>query len=133
MNLQAELSYLQAHLSTLELPTPPAPPHPPPALLTPPPLSIADLPTFSAIPATYDLSSLFDPTLQPSWLPHRHEIGTTSHFPTPVLRAPPEVASSAAHRGGGDLQEVAREFLTRRAPPAEPCTDQTSALPPHSS
>ncbi|XP_057805693.1 LOB domain-containing protein 30-like [Salvia miltiorrhiza] len=120
VNLQAELSYLQAHLATLELPTPPPAPPQPPSLLTPPPLSIADLPTFSAIPSTHDLSSLFDPT---AWIPHhqRHDIDTASHFPT------------AAHRGGGDLQELAREFLSRRATPAEPCRNQASALPPHSS
>ncbi|KAL1540122.1 LOB domain-containing protein 18 [Salvia divinorum] len=122
VNLQAEVSYLQAHLATLELPTPP----PPPLLAPPPPpLSIADLPAFSAVPATYDLSSLFDPT---AWniIPHqRHEIETlTSQFPT-----------TAAPRGdgGGDLQELAREFLARRAAPAEPCTNQqASPLPPHS-
>ncbi|XP_047975939.1 LOB domain-containing protein 18-like [Salvia hispanica] len=110
VNLQAEISYLQAHLATLELPTPP--PQPPSLLAPPPPLSIADLPSFSAVPATYDLSSLFDPT---AWnLPHQSDT-LTSQFPTP--------------RGGGDLQELAREFLARR----DPCTNQpASPLPPHS-
>ncbi|KAG6400470.1 hypothetical protein SASPL_137304 [Salvia splendens] len=111
VNLQAEISYLQAHRATLELPTPP--PQPPSLLAPPPPpLSIADLPAFSAVPATYDLSSLFDPT---AWnLPHQSDT-LTSQFPT--------------LRGGGDLQELAREFLARR----EPRTNQpASALPPHS-
>ncbi|KAH6813140.1 Lateral organ boundaries domain family protein [Perilla frutescens var. frutescens] len=129
VNLQAELSYLQAHLTTLELPTPPPAPPQPPSLLTPPPLSIADLPTSSTIPATYDLSSLFDPMVQPSWTPHRHEINATSHYSTTAaVTAPTELA------GGGDLQELARELLTRRAAaPTEPCRNQASPLPPHSS
>lgn len=133
MNLQAELSYFQAHLATLELPTPPPAPPQPPSLLTPPLLSIADLPTSSAIPATYDLSSLFDPMVQPSWSLHRE---TTSHFSTAAATAPMEATSSAAHGGGGgggDLQELAHELLTRRAaPPREPYRNQASTLPPHS-
>ncbi|XP_041021606.1 LOB domain-containing protein 18 [Juglans microcarpa x Juglans regia] len=67
VNLQAELSYLQAHLATLELPSP-LPPHQQPTMIAPPPLSIADLPSASSMPVTYDLSSLFDPMVQPSWV-----------------------------------------------------------------
>ncbi|XP_074270509.1 LOB domain-containing protein 30-like [Silene latifolia] len=65
VNLQTELSYLQAHLATLEVPTPP--PLPPQPMMMPPQLSISDLPSATTVPATYDLSSLFDPMVQPSW------------------------------------------------------------------
>nr|WKV35348.1 lateral organ boundaries domain protein 11 [Ipomoea batatas] len=73
VNLQAELAYLQAHLATLEVPNAPPPAaqqsQPQPPLFVPPPvLNIADLPTgVPMMPATYDLSSLFDPMVQPAW------------------------------------------------------------------
>lgn len=127
VNLQAELSYLQAHLTTLELPTPPPQP---PTLLIPSTLSIADLPTSSPMPATYDLSSLFDPTLlqYPSWTHHQRPDPDTCHFSTTATRAPPDVNhSSAAVESGGDL----RELFNRRAPPIN-APDQASILPPHS-
>lgn len=126
VNLQAELTYLQAHLATLELPTPPQPPQFPP----PPPLSIADLPTSSAAPTTYDLSSLFDPTLHiPSWTLHqrRHEFPTTAR---------PDGPSSTTGGGGGGLQGLPRELLNRHAPPTEinePRRNQPSTLPSRSS
>ncbi|KAL0309157.1 UNVERIFIED_CONTAM: LOB domain-containing protein 18 [Sesamum calycinum] len=130
VNLQAELSYLQAHLATLELPTPP--PAPPPPLL-PPALSLSDLATSSsAFPATYDLSSLIDPILHPSWiLNQRQDIDLRTFSTTTAARAPPDIPSSAAS-SGGDLQELARELLNRHAPPVVPCRNQTSTLPPHS-
>ncbi|KAL7083299.1 hypothetical protein ACP275_14G152600 [Erythranthe tilingii] len=81
VNLQAELSYLQTHLAAFQIPAPP-PALPPPALFT-----IADLPTFSAVPSTYhhDLSSIFD----------------TCHFST-AAGAPPEGPSSTV----GGLHEL---------------------------
>lgn len=116
VNLQAELSYLQAHLATLELPSP-LPPHPstPPTMMTPPPLSIADLPSASSVPATYDLSSLFDPMVQPSW---------------PMQQRPMDPrqlggSGSSSSAGGGDLQALARELLHRHGTPSPgsvPCS-----------
>ncbi|KMT00109.1 hypothetical protein BVRB_1g019330 [Beta vulgaris subsp. vulgaris] len=112
VNLQAELTYLQAHLATLEVPTPPPPP--PQPLMPPPQLSIADLPSASTVPATYDLSSLFDPMVQPLWAMHQQQqqrgpmdqrvFGSTDRGPT--------IGS-----GGGDLQAVARELLHRHGSP----------------
>ncbi|KAK6142891.1 hypothetical protein DH2020_023239 [Rehmannia glutinosa] len=132
VNLQAELSYLQAHLTTLDLPTPPTQLIPPPATL-----SIADLPTSSAMPATYDLSSLFDQVaMHPSWTLHQRqsEIDTCAFSTTATTRVQPEIPSFAASSGGGggDLQELARELLNRHAPPVVPCRNQASTLPPHS-
>ncbi|XP_011017499.1 PREDICTED: LOB domain-containing protein 18-like [Populus euphratica] len=115
VNLQAELSYLQAHLAAMEVPSPPPPP--PPALVTPPPFSIADLPSTSSIPAAYDLSSLFDPMVQPSWSmqPRQldpHQFGGSS--------------TGTSETSGGDLQALARELLHRRGslpPGSVPCSD----------
>ncbi|KAJ6940251.1 LOB domain-containing protein 18-like [Populus alba x Populus x berolinensis] len=115
VNLQAELSYLQAHLAATEVPSPPPPP--PPALVTPPPFSIADLPSASSIPAAYDLSSLFDPMVQPSWSmqPRQldpHQFGGSS--------------TGTSETSGGDLQALARELLHRQGslpPGSVPCSD----------
>ncbi|XP_049408354.1 LOB domain-containing protein 30 [Solanum stenotomum] len=135
VNLQAELSYLQAHLATLELPTPPPlppPPQQPQTMLQQPPLTIADLPTAGpSLPAAYDLSSLFDPMVQPSWAMQQPR-------PPPPLpldprhfggsRAPVDMSPSTGGRGG-DLQELARELLHRHGSATVPCTE-SSALPP---
>ncbi|OIT33242.1 PREDICTED: LOB domain-containing protein 30-like [Nicotiana attenuata] len=137
VNLQAELSYLQAHLATLELPTPP--PQPPSqqsqTLLPPQPaaLSIADLPTAgpSILPAAYDLSSLFDPMVQPSWAMQQPR-------PSPMdprhygggARAPVEMSPSTTGGGSGDLQELARELLHRHGSPTVVQCTESSALPP---
>lgn len=121
VNLQAELSYLQAHLATLELPTPPPPPPPPPTLVTPPPLSIADLPSASSMPAAYDLSSLFDPMVQPSWAAMQQRQMDPRQFGG---------NSSSSPTGGGDLQALARELLhRRRSPPpgSMPCSEDLSS------
>lgn len=140
VNLQAELSYLQAHLTTLELPTPP-PPAPPAqsSLLATPPLSISDLPATSSMPATYDLSSLFDPMVQQSF-------GTTTTLmqqQQPPRQMDPRQLPGGSTRGptgemlqpaigGGDLQELARELLQRQGSTDLSCTDPNAALPPHS-
>ncbi|PSS24169.1 LOB domain-containing protein [Actinidia chinensis var. chinensis] len=128
VNLQAELSYLQAHLTTLELPTPPPAPPPPQPLLTPPLLSISDLPSASSMPVNYDLSSLFEPILlqPPSW-PMQHRQVDPPHFRAST--APPSLAGS---RSSGDLQELARELLDRHGSPPVPCSEAASTLPPHS-
>ncbi|KAJ8749026.1 hypothetical protein K2173_013470 [Erythroxylum novogranatense] len=119
VNLQAELSYLQAHLATLELPSPPPPP--PSALLTPPPLSIADLPPATSVPARYDLSSLFDPIVQPSWPMQQRQVDPRQFG---------GIISSSPATSGGDLQALARELLHRHGSPALgsiPCTDALSS------
>ncbi|KAJ4727108.1 putative LOB domain-containing protein [Melia azedarach] len=119
VNLQAELSYLQAHLATLELPSPPPPPPPPQTLMTPPPLSISDLPTASSTPATYDLSSLFDPMVQPPWAMQQRQIDPRQFGGT-----------CSSSMGGGDLQSLARELLHRQGSPPPgslPCTDASSS------
>ncbi|KAK4418758.1 LOB domain-containing protein 18 [Sesamum alatum] len=119
VNLQTELSYLQAHLAALELPTPPpaTPQHQVQPLLAPPVQSISDL------PATYDLSAIFDTVAQPSWTLHQRQ-----HL------IPPQFSTTAIGGGvgGGDLQELARELLNRHAPPTVTCRNQASVLPPHS-
>ncbi|GAB4844371.1 LOB domain-containing protein 18 [Ancistrocladus abbreviatus] len=107
VNLQAELSYLQAHLATLEVPTPPPPP--PQQQMLPPTLSISDLPSATTIPATYDLSTLFDPIVQQTWHMQQQQMeprqfggeGGSAH------------GSPSASDGSGDLQALARELLQR--------------------
>lgn len=111
VNLQAELSFLQAHLTTLELPTPLPPPPPPPAVVVPPSLSIADLPSASSIPATYDLSSLFDPMAQAAWMMPQRQID------------PRQFEGG----GGGDLNALARELLRRQGSPPPGCIDALSS------
>ncbi|WJX87163.1 hypothetical protein P8452_69382 [Trifolium repens] len=104
MSLQAELSYLQGHLATYEVPQPPTP-SPPQAL---PMVSLANLPLLSpsSIPPTYDLSSLFDPMAQtPSWAIHQRP-----NEPQQFLGSG---TSTSSNIGGGDLQSLARELLHR--------------------
>ncbi|GLT84442.1 hypothetical protein SLE2022_026720 [Rubroshorea leprosula] len=119
VNLQTELSYLQAHLATLELPSPPPPPPPPPTLMTPPPLSISDLPSATSVPAAYDLSSLFEPIVQPSWAMQQRQMD------------PRQFGGStcSSSSGSGDLQALARELLHRQESPqhgSAPCPDPSS-------
>ncbi|XVF33485.1 hypothetical protein REPUB_Repub17cG0172500 [Reevesia pubescens] len=114
VNLQAELSYLQAHLATLELPSPPPlPPPPPQTLMAPLPLSISDVPSASSVLSTYDLSSLFDPMVQPSWAMQQRQIDP--------LQFGGSGSSSAT--GSGDLQALAHELLHRQGSPQLPCAD----------
>ncbi|KAJ8464941.1 hypothetical protein OPV22_027493 [Ensete ventricosum] len=88
INLHAELSCLQAHLATLELPIP---------------FSMSDLSSSSTLPSTADLSTLFDPPLLPSWpLQQQQRITSTRSL------------SESSGCGGGDLQELARELLLGR-------------------
>ncbi|KAK4741296.1 hypothetical protein SAY87_024884 [Trapa incisa] len=65
LKLQMEVSYLQAHLATLNLPPPHVPPSQP-HLMMPLPLSTIDIPTTSSFPTAYDISMLFDPAMQQS-------------------------------------------------------------------
>lgn len=127
-NHQAELTYLHAHLATLELPSPqlPAPPMP-----TPAPFSISDLPSSTNIPTTVDLSALFDPPAQPQWglqQQHpQHQLRQLS-YGAPASRATSGMAESSA--GGGDLQALARELLDRHRSGVKP--EQPPPPPPHS-
>lgn len=125
VNLQAELSYMQAHLASLEVPSPP---QLPPTLITPPPLTIADLPSSSTMPATYDLSSLFEPMVQP-WT-------TVQHRPVLDLRqfvgsgGGDTTSSSSSGVGGGDLQALARELLHIHGTTSIPNSDVSPSLSP---
>ncbi|XP_071724368.1 LOB domain-containing protein 30-like [Rutidosis leptorrhynchoides] len=118
VNLQAELSYLQAHLATLEVPSPPPPP--PTTLI--PPLSISDLPSATSLPATYDLSSLFDPMMQqqPSWSMQQQHHQRQNMDPRHQFGC--NVSSSMPGGSGGDLHTLARELLHRQgsSPPISP-------------
>ncbi|KFK37335.1 hypothetical protein AALP_AA4G243200 [Arabis alpina] len=133
VNLQSEVSYLQAHLASLELPQPqtrppplPQPqPQPQPLFFTPPPpLSITDLPaSVSPLPSTYDLASIFDhqTTSSSSWATQqrrfvdpRHQYGVPS-------------TSSGVGLGGGnsELQALAHELLHRQGSPPPAATDDS--------
>ncbi|KAK6920258.1 Lateral organ boundaries, LOB [Dillenia turbinata] len=135
VNLQAELSYLQAHLATLELPSPPPPPPqpPPPSLLSPPPLSISDLPSASSATASYDLSSLFDPIVhqQTSWIMQQRQMEIPRQYGGGGTRNPSEMLSAVG--GSGDLQALARELLQGHNPPPMaghmPCTEASPPPP----
>ncbi|CAL4938514.1 unnamed protein product [Urochloa decumbens] len=139
VNLQAELTYLQAHLATLELPSPPPLPAPP-QMPMPGPFSISDLPSSTNVPTTVDLSALFDPPQQPpQWAAvqqqhHHHQQQHQFRQPTPY-GAPPVrgggsgVAESSG--GGGDLQALARELLDRHRSGGVKI-EHPPPLPPHS-
>ncbi|KAF4386577.1 LOB domain-containing protein 30 [Cannabis sativa] len=118
VSLQTELSYLQAHLATLELPSPPpAPPHQP-TLISPPPLTISDLPSVSTVPATYDLSTLFEPIVQPWPMQQRQQLDPRQFG---------GATGGGVGGGSGDLQALARELLHRHGSPPHgsvpPCSD----------
>ncbi|XP_064950741.1 LOB domain-containing protein 18-like [Musa acuminata AAA Group] len=104
VNLHAELSCLQAHLATLELPTPP------PSLASPIPFSMSDLSSSSTLPSTADLSTLFDPPLLPSWPLQQQQRSTLFMQQRSTSTRSPSESSGC---GGGDLQELARELLGR--------------------
>ncbi|XP_017233926.1 LOB domain-containing protein 30 [Daucus carota subsp. sativus] len=128
-NLQAELTYLQAHLATLEVPTPPPAP-PPQQLLGGLPLSISDLPAASCMPATYDLSSLFDPMMHQSWTFQQRPVLDPRQFGSSGnIRAPVDMLPVVS--GGADFQDLARELFQRHDSPQHPCSDP-STMPPHS-
>ncbi|XP_030551976.2 LOB domain-containing protein 18-like [Rhodamnia argentea] len=117
LSLQAELSYLHTHLTTLELPTPLPPLPAPPPVMVPPPLSITDLPSASSIPATYDLSSLFDPMVQAAWMVPQRQIDPSQ------FEGGGSSGSSSSAAGGGDLNALARELLRRQGSPHPGCVD----------
>ncbi|XLR11943.1 hypothetical protein S83_039881 [Arachis hypogaea] len=136
VNLQAELSYLQGYLATLELPHPPQPPPTPPQpTLAPPTLSITDLPpppptpaSTATVPATYDLSSLFEPMAQTSWAMHNRPIDAPRQF---FSSGTSSLQSSGSGRDGGDLQTLAHELLRRHG--VDPTTPVACSSAPSSS
>ncbi|RWR86649.1 LOB domain-containing protein 18-like protein [Cinnamomum micranthum f. kanehirae] len=116
VNLQAELAYMQAHLASLEIPSPPPLP-PPPPLLAPPPLTISDLPPASTLPTTnFDLSMLFDSQVQPPWLVQQRQMDLRQQLSG--NRNTPDTSM-----GGGDLQTLARELLHRHRSSAVPSSE----------
>ncbi|KAJ0914255.1 putative transcription factor AS2-LOB family [Helianthus annuus] len=124
-NLQAEISYLQSHLATLEAPTPPPPTQPrdPPSEF-----SIASLPITSCVPANYDLSVLFDPMVQSSTWPMQpspRHMDPVQFSGGNAMDTPPQHSGC----GIGDPHEVARELLQRQGTESS----ETLTLPPHSS
>lgn len=142
VNLQAELTYLQAHLATLELPSPPPLPAPP-QMPMPAPFSISDLPSATNIPTTVDLSALFDtPPQAAQWaaVHHQHQHQqhqhqqhqlrqpTTSAAYGVSVRGGSGMAESSSAAGGGDLQALARELLDRHRSGVK----LESPPPPHS-
>ncbi|KAI3701043.1 hypothetical protein L2E82_45686 [Cichorium intybus] len=134
VNLQAELSYFQAHLATLEGPTPPPPP-PPQSLTLPPGLTISDLPTASSLLGSYDLTSLLEPMVPPSWTmqPIRRPMDPRQFMSSSTGRAQTDILPSQGD--ASDLQELARELLHRPSNlSSEPmsCKTEGSNLPPHS-
>lgn len=126
LNLQAEISYLQAHLATLEVPTPPPLPLPPQSMMAPPHLSITDLPSSSSIPAAYDLSSMFDPMVQASnWPMMQQRQMEPSHHVLNDRR--PSHGSSSPGSGGDDLQALAHELLQGHGTAHMPCNEPSSS------
>lgn len=105
MSLQTELSYVQAHLATLELPQPP--PAPVTSSGSPPPLSILDLPTIT--PSLYELSPIFEP-MSSTW--------TMQQQPRPFDHLF-DVPSSSTIGGSSELQALARDFLHGGQIPAD--------------
>ncbi|KAF8683517.1 hypothetical protein HU200_044430 [Digitaria exilis] len=136
VNLQAELTYLQAHLATLELPSPPPLPAPP-QMPMPGPFSISDLPSATNVPTTVDLSALFDPPPQqpPQWAVqqqhHQHQFRQPTPYGAPA-RGGPGIAESSGGGGGGDLQALARELLDRHRSGGVKLEHPPPQPPPHS-
>ncbi|XP_030457403.2 LOB domain-containing protein 18-like [Syzygium oleosum] len=129
-NLQAELSYLQAHLGPLELPTQPPPPFLPMQLPVPPhSLSIADLPiplTSPSMAAPYDVLSFFDPTAHPSsWA-----TGSVMRRTDPRQFSGGSSLPTTMGEGDGDLRALTSELLSTQCPPRlpdaspSPCTSK---------
>ncbi|RDY08006.1 LOB domain-containing protein 30, partial [Mucuna pruriens] len=118
VSLQAELSYLHGHLAHMELPQPPPPPTATAAAA--PVFSIADLPsaTVAAVPATYDLSSLFDPMGQGSWAMQQRAMD-----PRQYMGAAPSTTT------GAELQAVARDISHRHGSPPTPPASSSNASP----
>ncbi|KVH97209.1 hypothetical protein Ccrd_000700 [Cynara cardunculus var. scolymus] len=93
-------------------------------------LSITDLPTSTCISTAYDLSSLFDPTLQPSsWSSMQQMQPGRSQFSGGTTTASP--VNLAPSQGGGGSGDDSLEELGRFI--AVPCSSGNMPLSPHGS
>ncbi|KAI7748599.1 hypothetical protein M8C21_012399 [Ambrosia artemisiifolia] len=124
-NLQTELSYLQAHLATLEAPAPPPPTQPRAPV---PEYSIASLPITSCVQTNYDLSTLFEPMMQSSTWPMQPQ---PQHVEPVHFSGGNALDNPRIHGGGGvgGPHEMVRELLQRQGTESS----ETLTLPPHSS
>lgn len=123
VNLQAELTYLQGHLTTMELPTPPPfAPQPQPPMPTNAAFSVSNLPLSSSVPATVDLSTLLDPHNQSQQWAFQFQQQQVLQQQQQLLQqqqymqmgeGSSRVAGGSSTADGGDLQALARELLDR--------------------
>ncbi|XP_057756148.1 LOB domain-containing protein 18-like [Arachis stenosperma] len=119
--LQAELSFLQNHLATMEIRQPPPIP-PTQGMPTSTVFSVADLPMVVGVasatlsmPATFDPSSHFDLAMaQASWAVYQRAMMD----PRQYMAVANPIGPTAG--GGVDLQTVARELINRHVPPQAP-------------
>lgn len=148
VNLQAELTYLQGHLSTMELPTPPPfTAQPQPQMPMNATFSVSNLPSSSSVvPATVDLSTLLDPHniqsqqwafqfQQQQVLQQQQQLLLLQQQQQQQYMQMGEGSSrgaggSSTADGGDDLQALARELLDRHGmvaagSPPEPPTPAT--------
>ncbi|KAL6644160.1 hypothetical protein ACP70R_018926 [Stipagrostis hirtigluma subsp. patula] len=132
-NLQAELSYLQAHLATVELPSPPpfVMQHQMPMTTS---FSVSNLPASSSIPSTLDLSTLIDPQMESHWAFEQQQIQQQQqqlhqqHY-VRIAEGGMGMASSSGTTQNDELQSLVRELLNRHGQvvgsmpaPLPPCT-----------
>ncbi|XP_037456745.1 LOB domain-containing protein 18-like [Triticum dicoccoides] len=105
-NLQAEVAFLQAHLTTPQQPSPP-PFLSPPYIPMTTEFSISELASLSNVPNTIELSSLFDPSMQWAFQQqHQQPYGQTGEG---------SGGTGNTNSNGDDLQALARELLDRRS------------------
>ncbi|KAF8656672.1 hypothetical protein HU200_060534 [Digitaria exilis] len=139
VNLQTELTYLQGHLTTMELPTP----APLVGQLQTPmtaAFSIPNQPTSSNVPATVDLSTLLEPQMQSQQWASQFQQQQALLLQQQQLLQPQQyiqmgegsgrVAGGSGSADGGDLQALARELMLRHGrvavgSPPEPPTPAT--------
>ncbi|XP_076886431.1 LOB domain-containing protein 18-like [Bidens hawaiensis] len=124
-----ELSYLQGHLASLEVPTPPPPPLQPQPPTPSAGFSNTNLPITSSLPANYDLSVLFDPMVQSS----ARSMQSSARQMAPIQCHGSDTSTPPQHDGGrgssSDLHDLARELLQRQ----NTGSSDVTTLPPHDS
>lgn len=121
MTLQAELSYLQSHLNSTEPPQPPSQ-----AATAPIIFSFADLPpaTAATMPATYDMSTLFDPMGQPALSVEQQRANIE---PGQYVAAHGPISTTSS-----GLQSVACDLSHRQVGSASGSSSKASSSPPFS-